>query len=281
MAAKKSSGSPPSKAVSAKANGALTVAADLDKELLGDQGKGFEEAGREAFAVPFLRILQDLSPQVKKKMSGYVEGATPGMIFNTVSQELFEKLRVIPCHWSQSFIEWTPRDKGGGLVAVHPPGSRLIQEVTREGSRNILPNGNELMDTRSHFVLFVRENGTYEGGLIAMASTGLKISRRWMSQMKTAVIEIEGKIVQPPMFAWSYELGSEEEANDQGSWYQWTISDRERVTDLNLYRAAKQFGLTMKGGTVKVNYEEELRGQAGGAGRGGEVPGDLHNEIEA
>src|ERR1039457_5574570 len=103
MAAKKSSGSPPSKAVSAKANGALTVAADLDKELLGDQGKGFEEAGREAYAVPFLRVLQDLSPQVKSKMPGYVPGAKPGNIFNTVTQKFYTSLRVIPCHFSQSF----------------------------------------------------------------------------------------------------------------------------------------------------------------------------------
>ena len=109
-----------------------------------------------------------------------------------------------------------------------------------------------------------------------MSSTGLKISRRWMSQMRAAVLEVEGRIVQPPMFAWSYLLSSEEEANDKGSWYQWVVADRTRVEDPVLYRAAKQFGATMKSGAVRVNYEEELRQTAGqGAPAGSGVPEDL------
>jgi hypothetical protein len=268
-------GAPPATGrVSAKTT-AVAQAQALEAEIAGDSGRGFEEAGREAYAVPFLRVLQDLSPQVKSKMPGYVPGAKPGMIFNTVTQKFYDSVRVIPCHFTQSFIEWAP--ERGGFVASHPPGTALVREAVREGGKNILPNGNELMDTRSHFVLLLdEEEGTHDGALIAMSSTGLKISRRWMSQMRAAVLEVEGRIVQPPMFAWSYLLSSEEEANDKGSWYQWVVADRARVEDPVLYRAAKQFGATMKSGAVKVNYEEELRQTAGqGAPAGSGVPEDL------
>jgi hypothetical protein len=264
----------------ANGQGAVVVPDELAAELAADTGKGFEEANRESFAVPFLRVLQDLSPQVKTKMAGYIEDAKPGMIFNTVSHALYDKVTVIPCHFSQSYIEWTPRDKGGGLVAVHPPGTPLVAQAVRDGGKFVLPNGNDLMDTRSHFILVVEKDGSSDGALLAMSSTGLKVSRRWMSQMRSAVIEVAGKIITPPMFAWSYVLGAEEESNDQGQWYNWTILDRQRVTNANLYRAAKLFGATMKSGTVKVNYEEELRGgggqrSSGASGSAEEIPNDI------
>lgn len=255
---------------------AVATVSQADELLLQDAGAGFEEAGREAYAVPFLRVLQDLSPQVKPKMSGYIKGARPGMIYNTVNQEVYDSVRVIPCHFQQTYIEWIPRAKGGGLAAVHPSTSNIVQRAERQGSRNVLPNGNELADTRSHFVLLLKEDGSYEGALIAMASTALKVSRRWMSQMRAATIEVNGNIIEPPMFAWSYRLSTEEEANDQGSWHQWVVSDRERVTDVELYRAAKAFGQVMRGGEVRVNYEEMQTATSN------DTPDDLEdNDIDA
>lgn len=255
---------------------AVAKMSDLEAEMLQDQGAGFEEAGAEAYAIPFLSILQDLSPQTKKKMAGYVEGAKPGMLFQSVSQEVLETCRVIPCHYSQVFIEWTPRDAGGGFVAAHPAGSPIVAQAVRDGSRNVLPNGNELQDTRQHYVLLVREDGSYEGCLIAMKSTQMKYSRRWMSQMRSAMIEVNGRTIAPPMYAFSYGCTVEEEANEQGSWYSWNIGDRRRVDDLNLYRAAKDFAALVKAGTQKVNYDALRTGEATDTTRGHDAaPSDL------
>ena len=264
------------------------VEQELLDQIAADAGAGFEEATRDAFAIPFLRVLQDLSPQVKKKMAGYVEGARPGQIYNTVTKEVEERVRVIPCYYSQSFIEWVPRDaKGGkeggakGFVAAHPPGSPIIHKAVREGSRNILPNGNELQDTRQHFVLVLREDGSTEQAMIAMASTQLKVSRRWMSQMKAAMIPHNGRLIPAPSFAWSYALSSEEEANEQGSWYSWVIADRERVVDPDVYARARAFCASMREGKVNINYEEARDG--GGSANeahGDSAPRDLEDEEE-
>lgn len=253
--------SKPGTAVATKVNRAPVVidqTQELMAELAADSGKGFEEADRDAFAIPFLTILQDLSPQTKKKMAGYIEGAKAGDIYQSVSQELAESVRVIPCHYSRVFIEWVPRAKGGGFVAAYDPlvGLQKAETATREGGSLLLPNGNELYDTRQHFVLVITDEGVASPALIAMKSTGLKVSRRWMAQMNSAVIEVNSRIIAPPMFAWSYKLGVEEEANEKGSWFVWQISDRERVGDVNLYRQAKAFGQSMRGGNVKVNYDE-------------------------
>lgn len=260
--------------------------AELLAQIAADSGAGFEEATRDAYAVPFLRVLQDLSPQVKKKMAGYVEGAAPGMIYNTVTKEVFTALRVIPCYYSQAFIEWIPRtDKaaGGGnkgFVAAHPATTPLVHKCVREGSRNMLPNGHELQDTRQHFVLFVREDGTIDQGMIAMASTQLKVSRRWMSQMKSQLVNVGGRQIPAPMFAYSYLLASEEEANDQGSWYSWTVNDAERITDPDTYSRARAFRDSMLSGKVKVNYEEGLEDPNAHSAATDAPPRDMDEEEE-
>ena len=251
-------------------------------ELAVDSGKGFEEATRDAFAIPFLAILQDLSPQTKKTKSEYIEGAKPGQIYQNVSQVVLDSVRVIPCHFSQVFVEWVPRNKGGGFVAAYDPdtGSQKMKQAVRDGAKSTLPNGNELYDTRQHFVLVLMEDGSTLPALIAMKSSSLKVSRRWMSQMQAATIEVAGQMVVPPMFAWSYNLSTAEESNDQGAWYQWEIGERERVLDINLYRRAKAFGASMSQGKVKVNYEEMQTADVSHAG-GRETPTDIDNEIEA
>jgi hypothetical protein len=250
---------------------------ELMEQMAAESGGGFEEATRDSYALPFLVILQDLSPQTKKSRAEYIEGAAPGKILNTVSQRLYDKVRVIPCHFSPTVIEWVPRDKGGGFVAAHPANTPLLQDAVRDGASNMLPNGHELQVTAQHFCLLLTPDADPDGVLIAMKSTQLKYSRRWMSQMRAAVLEVNGRIIQPPMWAWSYEITSTEESNDQGTWYSWTIGDRKPVTDASLYNAAKAFAQVMKAGGRQVNYDEMQRQPGGPAGDGG--PADLDNEV--
>jgi predicted heme/steroid binding protein len=46
---------------------------------------GFENMGQEDRALPFLRLLTNTSPEV-----GEVDGAMPGMIYNTVTGQLYD-----------------------------------------------------------------------------------------------------------------------------------------------------------------------------------------------
>lgn len=59
--------------------------------LFGDDlDKGFENMTQQDLALPFIRILGQLSPQVTEGDSKYVTGAKPGMIYNTVTNELYD-----------------------------------------------------------------------------------------------------------------------------------------------------------------------------------------------
>jgi hypothetical protein len=158
-----------------------------------------------------------------------------------------------------------------------------VRQAIRDGAKSILPNGHELQDTRQHFVMLVRKDGTTDGCLIPMKSTQIKVSRRWMSQMKAALIEVNGRLIEPPSFAWSYALSTQEDANEEGAWYSWVIDDRQRVADIDLYNRAKAFKHAMTSGQAKVNYDEmhaaDQASQQRSAGAGFSDLDD--NEIDA
>ena len=82
--------------VKAKTNGSLA--------LFGDDAKGFDNMTQDDLALPFVRILGQLSPQVTAGDAKYMEDAKPGMIFNTVTNELFDGkkgIKVIPCYYKK------------------------------------------------------------------------------------------------------------------------------------------------------------------------------------
>ena len=53
-----------------------------------DANKGSQNITQEDLALPFLKVLGQLSPEVNKRNGKYVEGAEPGMILNTVTNEI-------------------------------------------------------------------------------------------------------------------------------------------------------------------------------------------------
>jgi len=216
-----------------------------------DEGGGFEGADSEAYAIPFLAILQSNSPQVKKTEAAYIEGAEEGMLIDTVENTVISgPITVIPCFYRRGFVEWVPRDSGGGFVQEYtadeaPPTTR------DDENRDLLENGNELMDTRYHYVLLVTEDGATPI-VIAMTRTQVKKSRRWMSQMnKIKFPRKKGGTFTPPMYSHAYQLDVVAERKDDYSWWNWEIAGKTVLEDEEVVAAAKAFHDAVKGGQVK------------------------------
>ena len=70
----------------AKKNEGEVIAFDRNSVLEEFAGEGLEEVTAEDLAIPFLRVLAQLSPQVNKRDGAYVDGAEAGMIYNTVAK---------------------------------------------------------------------------------------------------------------------------------------------------------------------------------------------------
>ena len=68
------------KEVTTKKEGALAI-----NIFETDAAKGTQNIMQEDLALPFLKVLMPLSPEVNKRDGKYVKGAEPGMIFNSVT----------------------------------------------------------------------------------------------------------------------------------------------------------------------------------------------------
>ena len=220
-----------------------------------DANTSFGNMDSDDYALPFLRVLGQLSPECNKRDAKYVDGAEPGMIFNTVTKQLYDGeagVNIIPCYYKREYVEWSDRGEGTTApVAIHSVDSGIIKEATRDASyKDRLPNGNYLENTASYFVLI--DDGT--SALISMKSTQLKVSRSWNSMMNSIKLKGKGGMFTPAMYSHIYNLKTVQQSNDKGTWFGWTIEKVGPVQDVDLYCAAKSFASSVNKGDVTAKH---------------------------
>jgi len=243
--------------IKAKTNGSVSLFGN-------DLSKGFENMTQDDLALPFIRILGQLSPQVTQGDAKYIEAAKPGMIYNTVTNDLFDGkkgIKVIPCYYKKDYPEWSDRGDGPGApVAIHLPNSPVISTGKRDGSKIRLPNGNYLEETASYYIMVQSKTGAYTPALITMKSTQLNVSKKWNSMMKTIQMpDGKGGFAIPPMHGVVYNLASTLQKNDKGSWYGWVVT-MDRIldqADKTLYLNAKDFRGNVSKGNVQTKADVE------------------------
>jgi hypothetical protein len=242
-----------------------------------DSGGGFEGTTADDLSVPFIGILQSNSPQVEDDDPA---GAKPGMLYNTVTRELYPGdtgMIFIPCHKQIAFVEWVPRDSGGGFVGLHEVNSAAVKDgiANNDGKRfGRLPFGdNELVETHYIYGLVLDEE-TEEPlgfGVISFTSTKIKPQKDWM----TAIYTMKGK---PPMWASRARIRTVKQKNEHGTFYNFRIEPqggetwRHSLIDPagELFAAAKEFREMAQSGMARAAYETQ---DATGDGAGN-VTGD-------
>jgi len=205
------------------------VASELDKMLEADAGVGLENITTEDMQIPFIRIIQALSPQLQKDDPLYIKGAEQGDIFNTVSQEVYkqdEGVIVVPAFFEKKFLEFQLRSSGGGFVKELAADDKDIAMTNREGTIEMLPNGNELVRTHQHLVIAKSADGTIAPSVLDMKKTQLKVSRRWNTLKNSARLP-SGALM--PIYGTAWQLTTVLEANDQGKWFNYKL---DRINDV-------------------------------------------------
>ena len=204
--------------VATKKNAELST--DLMDDILEFAGEG-AAFGADEMQIPFIRALQALSPQLNKKKPEYIDGSEQGDLFNTVTGQVWngeEGVTIIPCYQVTKYLEFTPRDMGGGFRGEISPTNPVLQQTTRQGSKELLPTGNELVKSDQHYCLVLDGEGSFQPAVIYMKSTQLKVSRRWKTQIAMQKIKHPktGQMITPPLFATEWKITTVEESNDQG-----------------------------------------------------------------
>lgn len=241
--------------VAAKATNTAVVLASNFEE---DAQSGFNGMTQEDFALPFLKLLTSTSPEI-----GEMEGAMPGMVLNSVTNELYDGkkgLLVIPTAYVRQYIEWAPRGSGSGApIAIHSATSDILTRTHREpgDNKDYLDNGNYVENTANHYVMVLGDDGIPTPALIVMRSTQLKKSRKWNSMMMSTKLMGKSGPYTPPMYSQIYRLTTQAESNDKGKWYGWEIERVGSVEDMTVYAAAKSFANSIGNGDVKVKHQSD------------------------
>ena len=226
-----------------KKEGAL---ATLDFEA--DSGMGLENIDKGDLALPFLKLLQSGSYETKKKHAKYVEGAEAGMFYNTVTKKLYDGekgINVIPCFYKMTYPEWAPFDRSEGRP-VHPDrGPEIMAQTTKNGTKDVLSNGNEIIKTANHFVILVGEKP--EKALMPLKTTQLKTSRGWNSLMDNEVIiqQGTGKSIPAPAFSRIYHVKSVENSGNF-TWHGMTVSLVKPVDNAEIFSMAVEFNAALQ-----------------------------------
>ena len=218
---------------------------------------GSQNMSQEDLALPFLKVLGQLSPEVNKRDGKYVEGAEPGMILNTVTNEIYDGAKgidVLPVFYERKYVEWQDRGEGKGApVAIHSANSDIVSTTTRDKSfKDRLPNGNYLENTANHFVVVLGKSP--QTALISMKATQLKISRKWNSIMMGIKMPGKNGLFTPPTYSLIYNLKTVQMSNDKGTWFGWEVSKVGPVTDKAVYGIAKSFAERLGKGEVQVKH---------------------------
>jgi hypothetical protein len=250
-------------------------------------GAGTENADKDSFAIPFLVVLQPLSPAV---VDGTVPGAKAGMLMNSVTNELYESVYVVPCHFQRRYVRWAPRETGGGykgefnVAEVETAGGLIEKGVVKKVDNRLyfpLEDGSvnekkcdKLSDTRNHFVLLLRSPADIIGSpaVMAMASTQIKASKKLnaLIQGQTLISKRNGVPFNPPAWAFMYKAATTKKTNDKGTWY---VVDVESTGETNPFVAkrALDFYSQIKTGGVELATDSlgDHDGEDGGSTKEG------------
>ena len=226
-----------------------------------DAGAGSQNITQEDLALPFLKVLGQLSPEINKQNAKFINGAEAGMIVNSVTKELYDGkkgIEVIPVHYERQYVEW--KDRGatstGAPVAIHKANSDIINTTTRDKNwKDRLPNGNYLENTANHFVILLGKSPST--ALISMRATQLKVSKNWNSLMLGLKMQGEKGLFTPPTYSHIYNLKTVQMSNDKGTWFGWSVAKVGPVSDQGVYQIAKGFGEKNSKGLVKVKHGSE------------------------
>lgn len=243
-----------------------------------DAGKGLEDISFDEISIPFIQIIQSNSPQVDPTEAKYIPDAKPGMLLITSTNEVFDGLTVgmdfIPCHRDKNYVEYTPRDSGGGFVGIHAINDpRILQLKAKQGGFKKLktPNNTELTETKYIYGLFILGEDYVIPAVLGFASTQIKRYTGFMDVIsKIKYPTPDGTMVRPPMWAHRWHLSVVPDSNKKGKFFSRHVClvngaklpkpiaarlDRSKPADDELYQRASELYESIKAGRATAAYD--------------------------
>jgi hypothetical protein len=232
---------------SAPESKAVTKSDNVPAYIRQGAARGSEQVEQGDIALPRIDIIQDLSPQHKETKPEYIPGAKVGMLFNTLTRELYPNgVSVVPVWYDKQFLVWKDQKKGGGLKGVFGK----HEKTQAENHAMELGDDYECVETPTQIVIVVDDDGQplYEA-TIPLSKSKMKVNRQWNS-----LIMMNGG----DRFSRQYRLESVEDQNSEGQEYlNYRVNNEGYATEEAYLRAEKLYESISSGArTTKANYSD-------------------------
>jgi len=216
-------------------------------DYLNDGQDQAEQLEQNDLLMPRLGQAQALSPQLKKTNEAYAPGLEVGDFFNTATGEVYgREVLVVPVKYFKQYIEFTPIDQGGGLVAQYADVSEVPPEDLKFG-----PNGEKpkVTEFKNRLCLLVRADGGAEPIVVSCKSSGLKTMKQW----NTKILQGVGN---PPVpcsaIKQLWKLVSTTRSNGQQEWEGFKV-EQAGFTPAAVYPKAKDFLALLQDKVITVD----------------------------
>lgn len=244
---------PATRTPTAVARGAADVPEHIRQSA---QGRGSENIGMEDLVIPRLELVQALSKCLEEGSAAYIEGARPGMLYNSVTRQLYgDQVLVCPVYFRKQWLAWKDQKAGGGFGgAFDTPAEAQARIDEQDKDREDW----EAIETAQQIVLIV-DTDTYETteAVIPMARTRMKVSRQWNS-----LIRVNGF----DRFSRIYEVFTVDETNSVNQSYKNMAIRYVDFAPQTVYKTAEDLYNNIASGARKVKvddaYDDAIPGEA-------------------
>lgn len=194
------------------------IAVIYDEE---DIGAGYEHQSKADTTIPFIVLLQGLSPQCVEQR----EGCKPGAWFNTATEDVYPKdegFNFVPATTRHYFGEWTPRKLGGGFHGHYAPDEQIVLQAIKEAEqfgKYTLDNGNELVECFYVYGI-VDFMDMLSMAVIGFKATMIRSYKSWQTRLQQLRIPTpDGRMIRPPLYAHLTNITSKMRQNEKGQFY--------------------------------------------------------------
>ena len=187
---------------------------------------GFENQTQEDRSTPYLGVLQQNSPQCRDPEDGGIEGAKAGMFYNSATNELYEGrsegVVIVPAYTEHVYVEYRPRESGGGFVGTHAAASDVVR-LARSNAvsfNRLNVDGNDLTEQFNLYAVLTEGDEVLGGIVIPFTSTKIKAYKKWNTRVSTLLLpRADGKRSVPPLFSHLVRIRSVPDENQHGKFF--------------------------------------------------------------
>ena len=169
-------------------------------------------------AMSFLKQAQAMHPELNPATPEYIDGLKQGGFFvSGVNKVLNDGCYIIPCYMVHEHIMWKPNK--GGFDSKQPYTEELQRQVIRDESKDFLPDGRQIENALTYYVLVVdpaEPNALPIPAMLKCSSTKFTAAKKFNTLLNAAQFKATTELgFKPPVYRFLASLNTVSQTNSR------------------------------------------------------------------